>query len=62
MVEGELITMSGRERDRLRVIEALREKRLKQWQAAERLGLSVRQIKRLVRAHRLQGARALASK
>lgn len=62
MVEGELVTMSSRERDRLRVIEALREKRLKQWQAAERLGLSVRQIKRLVRSHRRHGARALVSK
>ena len=62
MVEGELVTMSLRERDRLRVIEAVIEKRLKQWQAAERLGRSVRQIKRLVRAHRRYGARGLVSK
>lgn len=54
--------MSARERERLRVIEAVREKRLKQSKAAQRLGLSVRQIKRLVRAHKRRGARALVSK
>jgi len=54
--------MSAMERDRLRVVEAVRERRLKQSQAAQRLGLSVRQIKRLVRAHRTQGARGLVSK
>jgi transposase len=61
-VDGGLVTMSARERDRLRVIEAVRERRLKQSQAAQRLGLSVRQIKRLVRAHRSEGARGLVSK
>jgi len=62
MVDRGLVTMSAGERDRLRVIEAVRQKRLKQSQAAERLGLSVRQIKRLVRAHRREGARAFVSK
>lgn len=61
-VDGGLVTMSAGERDRLRVIEAVSEGRLKQSKAAERLGLSVRQIKRLVRAYRSQGARALVSK
>ena len=60
-VEG-MITMSGKERDRLRVIEAVRERRLKQGEAAARLGLSVRQVKRLVRAHRAAGAVGLVSK
>jgi len=50
-VEG-TITMSAKERDRLRVIEAVRERRLRQGEAAARLGLSVRQVKRLVHAHR----------
>lgn len=53
--------MSTRERDRLRTIEAVCEKRIKQRQAAQRLGLSVRQIKRLVRAYRDEGAGALIS-
>lgn len=57
-----MITMSAKERDRLRVIEAVREKRLRQGEAAARLGLSVRQVKRLVRAHREGGAAGLVSK
>jgi transposase len=60
-VEG-ILTMSGKERDRLRVIEAIRQKRLKQEQGARLLGLSVRQVKRLVRAHREAGAAGLVSK
>lgn len=60
-MEG-VLAMSGKERDRLRVIEAVREKRLTQGEAARRLGLSVRQVKRLVRAHRQAGAAGLVSK
>ena len=60
-VEG-MITMSGKEWDRIRVVEAVRERRLKQAEAAARLRLSVRQIKRLVRAHRAVGAVGLVSK
>jgi transposase len=60
-VEG-VLAMSGKERDRLRVIEAVRGKRLRQGEAARRLGLSVRQVKRLVRAHRHAGAAGLVSK
>ena len=62
MVDRGLVTMSARERDRLRVIEAVRERRLKQSLAGQRLGLSVRQIKRLVRALRSEGARGLVSR
>ena len=54
--------MSRKERDRLKVVEAVREKRLKQGEAAKQLGLSVRQVKRLVRGHREEGAAALVSK
>jgi transposase len=57
-----MITMSAKERDRLRVIEAVGERRLRQGEAAARLGLSVRQVKRLVRAHRAAGAVGLVSK
>jgi transposase len=60
-MEEELVTMSARERDRLRVVEAVAERRLKQSRAAQLLGLSVRQIKRLVRAFRAHGARGLGS-
>lgn len=60
-VEG-MVTMSAKERDRLRLIEAVRERRLRQGEAAARLGLSVRQVKRLVRAHREAGAAGLVSK
>jgi hypothetical protein len=61
MVDEGILAMSTTERDRLRVIEAVCERRMKQGQAGERLGLSVRQIKRLVRAYRGHGARALIS-
>lgn len=61
MDEG-ILTMNTRERDRLRVIEAVCERRLKQGQGATRLGVSVRQVKRLVRAYRRDGARALLSR
>lgn len=61
MVDEGILAMSTRERDRLRVIEAVCDRRMKQGQAGERLGLSVRQIKRLVRAYRHHGARALIS-
>ena len=60
-MEG-VLAMSAKERDRLKVIEAVLEKRLQQGVAAERLGLSVRQLKRLVRAHRERGAVGLVSK
>jgi transposase len=62
MVVEEMIAVSGKERDRLRVIEAVRERRLKPGEAAARVGLSVRQVKRLVRAHRAAGALGLVSK
>ncbi|MCX7692479.1 MAG: ISNCY family transposase [Tepidimonas taiwanensis] len=54
--------MSAKERDRLKVVEAVADKRLKQGEAARRLGLSVRQVKRLVRAWRQAGAAGLVSK
>uniref|UniRef100_A0A071MEA0 Uncharacterized protein n=1 Tax=Burkholderia cenocepacia TaxID=95486 RepID=A0A071MEA0_9BURK len=50
-----LITMSMRELDRLKVVEAVVEQRLMPWRAAERLGISRRQIKRLVARYRAAG-------
>lgn len=57
-----LLAMSAKERERLVVVRAVGEGRLKQAAAAERLGVSVRQVKRLVRAWRSSGAAGLVSK
>lgn len=60
-VEGTLV-MSAKERERLRVIEAVAERRMTQREAARRLALSVRQVKRLCRAHRRRGTAGLLSR
>ena len=57
-----MVTMSRKERDRLRIVEAVLEKRLTQREGAAQLGLSVRQVKRLVRMHREEGVGGLISK
>ena len=54
--------MSQQELSRLDVIQRVCRKSLKQRQAAELLGLSVRQVKRLSRQYRREGAAALVSK
>jgi transposase len=51
VVEG-VLAMSSRERERLLVIAEVARKGLRQDEAAERLGVCVRQVKRLVRAYR----------
>ena len=56
-----LITMSMRELDRLKVVEAVIEQRLMPWRAAERLGISRRQIERLVARYRSAGPLGLVS-
>ena len=57
-----MITMSHRERDRLSVIKSISCKQVTQMQAAAQLGLSVRQIKRLVARYRCDGDAGLVSK
>ncbi len=57
-----LVRMSRRELDRVGVLARVAEGRLKQKRAAELLGLSVRQVRRLSRAYSAEGAPALASK
>lgn len=47
-----LVTLDMRELDRLKVIEAVADLGLKPGRAAERLGLTVRQIERLVIRYR----------
>ena len=49
------------EADRAAMVMAVAERRLKQREAADRLGLSVRQVKRLTRRYRERGAAGMAS-
>jgi transposase len=53
--------MSGKELTKLEIMQRLKAKRLTQREAAQMLGLSVRQVKRLYRAFREQGAKGLVS-
>ncbi|SAL85886.1 integrase catalytic subunit [Caballeronia arvi] len=62
MSEIETITMSMREVDRVKVIEAVVDGRLMTWRAAERLGMSRRQVERLASRYRAEGAAGLVSK
>ena len=61
-VEMDLITMSPKEVNRLEVIQRVQEKRMTRKAAAELLGISERQVKRLVHRYREQGASGLISK
>jgi transposase len=54
--------MSTKELSRLEVMQRLDDKHLSQKEAADILGLSIRQVKRLVRAYRQSGAKGLVSK
>ena len=58
----DLLTMSPKEVNRLEVMQRLDEKRMKQKAAAELLGISERQVKRLLRRYREHGASGLVSK
>jgi transposase len=58
----DLLTMSKEELGRLEVMERLQEKRMKQQTAAEILGISIRHVKRLLRAYRREGAAGLVLK
>ena len=56
------LAMSGRERERLVVIAQVCGRVVTQGGAAERLGICVRQVKRLVRAYRAEGDAGLVSR
>jgi transposase len=58
----ETIEMTKRALHRLKVIEAVTEKRLTQADAAKQRGVSARQVKRLVAAYRAEGAQGLVSR
>ena len=59
---GETIALSGREWDRAAVIKAVVDRRLRQGAAARQLKVSIRQVKRLVRRYRAEGAAGLRSR
>jgi transposase len=61
MRDAALVTLNMRELDRLKVVQAIVETGLKPGRAAERLGLSVRQVERLVTRYRTSGAAGLCS-
>src|SRR5258707_15346043 len=56
-----LVTLNMRELDRLKVIQAIVDMGLKPGRAAERLGLTVRQVERLVIRYQESGAAGLAA-
>jgi transposase len=61
MADG-ILLMSGSERDRASLVRQTVEGRLSQREASERLGIGVRQFKRLVRAWRRDGDAGLVSR
>ena len=56
------LTMRTKELDRLEIMGRVIERRLTQRKAAEQLGLSLRQVERLCRAYRWDGAAGLVSR
>lgn len=57
----ELLQMSKKELTRLEVMEHLKAKKMTQKKAAEALGISIRQVKRLCKKYREKGAAGLVS-
>ena len=47
-MDGDVVAMSAKERERAHVIRQVADRRMRQGRAAELLGVGVRQIKRLV--------------
>jgi transposase len=60
-VDGDVLEMSAKERERAHVIRQVSERKLRQQRAAELLGIGVRQVKRLVASYRRRGDRGLVS-
>lgn len=58
----DVLQMTKEELHRVQVLEQMVQKQIKQGQAAEQLGITVRQVKRLKRAYSRDGAKALVSK
>lgn len=62
MGRPDTITMSMRELDRCKVIQAVVDDGLMVWRAAEKLDISKRQVERLVQRYRQHGPRGLVSR
>src|ERR1700730_4399158 len=58
----DIMAMSGKERERMKVIMRLMDKTLTQRLATEQLQISVRQVHGLLRSYRLVGDKAIVSK
>jgi hypothetical protein len=56
MLAQELVTMSAKEVDRLEIIRRVLERRLKRVKAAQVLGITARQVRRLCDAYEREGA------
>ena len=59
---GGLLVLSSEERERSHLVRACVEARLSQREASERLGIGIRQFKRLVRAWKQDGGAGLVSR
>ena len=57
--EQEQLKLGQRERDRLKVLHEVERGQLRQWEAAERLGLSERGFRKLLSRYRTEGDRAV---
>jgi hypothetical protein len=57
-----MIELTKRALHRLKVVEAVTERRLTQEEAGRQMGLTMRQVKRLVAAYRARGAAGLVSR
>lgn len=61
-MRGALLTMSTKEVNRLETIQLVAKKHIKQKEAAKQLNVSVRQVRRLLKAYRQSGGSGLVSK
>ena len=62
MTEKDVVAMNQRELARVHVIHEVMEKKLTQVEAGEKLGLSERQIRRIIKRVKLEGAKGIAHK
>lgn len=60
-MDGDLLEMSAKERERAHVIRQVSERGMRQRRAAELLGIGVRQVKRLISAYRRFGDHGVVS-
>jgi transposase len=59
MTEKDMYLMDGIDRKRLKIISMASEKRIKQWEAAQKLEVSERQARRLIKRYREKGDKGL---